>query len=56
MARQKVRFPMTSALREFFQAIGKTGGWRAAAKMTPTARAERAKKAAAARWGKRKKG
>jgi len=55
MGRQRVRFPMTSELRKFFQAIGKTGGRRTAAKMSPAARAERARKAAAARWKKRKK-
>ena len=56
MRRRSVRFPMTSELRKFFQAIGKAGGQQTAAKMSPKARAERARKAAAARWEKRKKG
>jgi hypothetical protein len=56
MGRQKVRFPMTPRLRKFFQTIGKTGGKKTAQRMSPKELQERARKAAAARWKKRKKG
>ncbi len=50
---------MTKALREWYAKIGKKGGLkggiRAALNMTPEQRAERARKAALARWKKRKK-
>jgi hypothetical protein len=46
---------MTSELRKFFRAIGETGGKRTAKRMSPEERQVRAKKAGAARWGKRKK-
>jgi hypothetical protein len=55
---------MTKALREWYESIGRKGGkkggakggHRAALNMTPEERVERARKAAAARWKKRKKG
>jgi hypothetical protein len=56
MGRQRVRFPMTPQLRKFFQAIGETGGNKTAKRMSPEERQARAKKAAAARWKKRRKG
>jgi hypothetical protein len=50
---------MTKALREWYAKIGKkggkVGGMRTALNMTPEQRAERARKAAAARWRKTKK-
>ncbi len=63
MAPRKGEFPgfiMTKALREWYSKIGKKGaakgGIRAALNMTPEQRVTRARKAAAARWKKRKKG
>jgi hypothetical protein len=53
-------FPMTPALRKWYAKIGKKGGLvggiRTALNMTPEQRQERARKASAARWAKRKKG
>jgi len=50
---------MNEALRKYFQTVGKmggaTGGHKAALNMTAEQRKERAKKAAEARWSKRKK-
>jgi hypothetical protein len=58
MGRKRRKFPMTKLLREFYQDIGKLGGSKggkaAAENMTPEQRAERASKAAKARWGKKK--
>ena len=52
-------FPMTKELRKWYQTIGREGGLkggiRTALNMTPEERTERARKAAAARWSKRKK-
>ena len=60
MGRQRVRFPMTPQLRRYLQAIGreggKVGGRRTAQKMTAEERRARARKAAATRWAKRRKG
>lgn len=60
MGRQKARVPVTPQLRRYFQAIGreggKVGGRKTALKMTAEERQARARKAAAARWGKRRKG
>jgi len=51
--------PMTRALIEYFRKVGRKGGAKgghaAALNMTPEQRQERARKAAAARWSKRKK-
>ncbi len=50
---------MTRALIEYFRKVGRKGGAKgghaAALNMTPEQRQERARKAAAARWSKRKK-
>jgi len=52
-------FPVTKALREWYAKIGKkggkVGGMRTALNMTPEQRAERARKAARARWSKKRK-
>ena len=57
VSRKRRRFPMTEQLREFYSEIGKLGGakggHRAALNMTPEQRAERARKAARARWRKK---
>jgi len=46
---------MTSELRRFFQVIGREVGRRTARQMTAEERQARAKKAAEARWAKRRK-
>jgi hypothetical protein len=52
-------FPMTKALRKWYAKIGKKGGLiggkRTADGMTPEQRQERARKAALARWKKKRK-
>lgn len=60
MAPGKERFPkMTRAQMEYFRKVGKKGGAiggrKAALNMTPEQRHERAVKAAAARWSKKRK-
>jgi hypothetical protein len=56
---RKLRFPMNEALRKYFQIVGKMGGakggQKAASNMTAEQRTERAKKAAEARWSKKRK-
>jgi hypothetical protein len=42
---------LSPALRKHFQALGKKGGKARAASLTPQARTEGAKRAAAGRWG-----
>jgi hypothetical protein len=42
-------------LREFFEDLGREGGKKAARQMTSKQRQVRARKAAAARWSKRRK-
>jgi hypothetical protein len=58
MARRR-KFPMTKLLREFFQDIGRLGGSKggkaAATNMTPEERRERARRAAQARWSKKRR-
>jgi hypothetical protein len=50
---------MNEALRKYFQIVGKMGGakggQKAASNMTAEQRTERAKKAAEARWSKKRK-
>jgi len=59
MPPKKEGFPMTPALRKWSKEIGrkggKVGGIRTALNMTPAERAERARKAARARWSKKGK-
>lgn len=45
---------LTKQEREMFRKMGARGGKKSAEGMTPEERKERAKKAAATRWGKRK--
>jgi hypothetical protein len=56
---RKLRFPMNEELRKYFQAVGKMGGAeggrKTASNMTDEQRKARAKKAAEARWSKKRK-
>ena len=56
---RKLRFPMNEELRKYFQTVGKMGGAeggrKAASNMTAEQRKDRAKKAAEARWSKKRK-
>ena len=56
MAKRPLKIRVSQELHRFFSRIGKrggkVGGKRAAARMTPEQRKERARKAALARWDK----
>lgn len=54
MAR-RVKFPMSPLLKKFFKKIGRLGGQQTARTMTPEQRTARARKAAQARWGQKRK-